>query len=128
MSLKVLSDRSKIKTETTEQGFKYWINRPFIANTLRAELQVVDVLLLPKEEIRGIEGAVFPSDTEIFWNFLKEKLPEEVTSNICISDDNYQEYLFHSELVIITDIIVQNIVAPAVAQCILNYIKPKGSQ
>ena len=113
--------KSPISISVCDESFETWITKPYINAELRPSLRKADLLIVPREKIRNLQGPVFPAGTEDLYFFLKEKLPD-YHPEICISDEQYQEYAFHGVMLIIGGFIVTVLAAPIFVNVVSEYI------
>jgi hypothetical protein len=109
--------------EDTNQTFSTWIDRPYIPNQIKPQLQKANVLIIPREGFREHTEPVFPVGTEEFLNFLRDNTDKGIVPDICIADKDYRELALHGALIIIGSFVVTSIVAPIIVDLISEYIK-----
>lgn len=82
-----------------------------------------DVLLYPNKFCRENIHNCFPEQTMYFYNYLKEEATkQDVTVDICASDENYLELELHSDLANLPHLIVTSIALPIVTKLIASYL------
>lgn len=95
--------------------------REYLTNEISSTIKNANVLLIPDETYT--DYPVFPENTISFFNFLKEHTEENNLSiDICISDDNYKELEMHDAMVILSAIIVQEPFYSIIINLISNYL------
>jgi hypothetical protein len=89
-------------------------------------IKKANLLTLPFEGIKGLERPVFPEETMTFFNFIKENEGNSLISDICISDDQYQELELHADLITIPLLILlDKLILPVATGLITNYLSEK---
>jgi hypothetical protein len=82
----------------TNENFETWLNKEFITSELKELLIQKSILLIPFENLRDTPNPfLFPVGTENILRYFKENLPENQSIDICITDENYQEFAFYSD-------------------------------
>lgn len=77
-------------------NFDYWISQPFIPEYLKADLLNANILIVPMLGFRDSVLPNFPVGTESIMTFFRENLPNDVSIDICISDEDYNELGLYS--------------------------------
>ena len=67
------SKEKEVVIEDTDHDFSYWLNRPYISEELRKELEKSDILIIPKEGIRDFDTPLFPVKTEEIFTYMRNK-------------------------------------------------------
>lgn len=120
-------------TETNE-NFSTWLDKDFVTDDLKKLISNASILMVPYENYRDTSNPfLFPVGTEVIFRYFKEKLPKELLIDICISDDDYQEFAFFSNYkrlgnFIIKDVAVPIFVAILSAYVYDNYIKEDNTK
>ncbi|MDA2233792.1 hypothetical protein PDM89_11930 [Bacillus cereus] len=121
-----LSKKTKfLNVEQVTENMDTWINRSYITEPLKEELQKANVLILPKEGFRDYKEPVFPIGTEDIYIFFKEHSNEKFSPEICIEDKDYKELALHSSLLILGSFAVTVMVAPIFVDVISHYLEKK---
>lgn len=121
----VRKDSVEFSISETSENFSYWLNRPYISEELRKELNKSTLLVVPSENFRGKDGPYFPNSTEDFLDFLRSNAKEGLVPDICIEDSQFKTIALHHDLIVLGGIVVTAIVAPVAADIIGEYIKRK---
>ena len=106
----------------TNESKEYWINQDFIPQNLKTKLKNSNVLFIP-EERKGEMG--FYSDTLPFLEYLEKVGGEQINPNICMDENDYQEFILHSDVIRIGKIIIEYIILPIFANYLYDYLKNK---
>jgi hypothetical protein len=72
-------------TDTTE-NFKIWLEKSYIDIELKNLLSNASILIVPFENLRENIGPVFPTGTDFLLQYFRNRLPQEIGIDICISD------------------------------------------
>lgn len=116
-------NETEFAVEDTDETFSTWIDRPYIPDELRPQLQRANVLIVPREGFREHAEPVFPVGTEELLNFLRDNTDKGVVPDICIADKDYRELALHDALIIVGSFVVTSIVGPIIADLISEYLK-----
>lgn len=116
-----------IEVEETEETFNTWINKDFVPQNVQSQLKQANLLIVPEEQVSDISGPVFPKSTEHLWLQLQKSTPAGVRADICVGEE-YEEYAFHGELLIIAQFVAEYVVAPLVVSWLYDYIKSKAKK
>lgn len=83
-------------TESNE-NFETWLNKGFVTDELKQLVSNASILIIPFENLRDTKNPLlFPVGTDEILRYFKEKLPEGQLIDICITDEDYQEFTFFS--------------------------------
>ena len=86
-------------------------------------LKKAAVLLLPTDLLPEYEGPVFPTTTPEVLRVLSENLDDEVTVDAAVLDEEYIEFEYRSEMVILPVVFVANaVLLPLVVNILGSYI------
>lgn len=118
---------AELNVEETEQGFETWATKDYITSETAERIQNAQVLVLPVENFRDVEGPLFPSKTEEFYRYLRANVPKEHKVEICIEDEDYQELALHYDLIILAGLLVADVSFPIVLNVVSDYIYAKLS-
>lgn len=102
---------------------EYWAKRPYVPDDLRERILKADILIVPRENFRGIEDPLFPTGTEETYAFLKARLPMGVSVELPIADEAYEELALHSALIILGIFIATQIATPVLVSLLSEAIK-----
>ena len=92
---------------------------PELQNNLRA----ASVVIVPTDLGREHEGPVFPNTTREVYQRLREELDEGTIVEAAIRDENYEEFLLHSDDVILPVLfITREIIVSGVVNILASYI------
>jgi len=106
-------------------GFGYWLERPYVSAELREQLVQANVLIVPVERFRQHEGPLFTTGTEELFHFLRAQSPGGVVVDICIEDNDYQEYSLHDATIEIAHLVIGSLVLPLVVHVLWRFIEKR---
>ena len=90
---------------------------------LQKNLQAASVLIIPTDLGREHEGPVFPNTTRDVYQRLREELGESAIVEVAVRDEDYEEFLFHSDDVILPVLfIAREILVSGVVNILASYI------
>ena len=90
---------------------------------LQNNLQAASVLIIPTDIGREHEGPVFPNTTREVYQRLREELDESAIVEAAVRDEDYEEFLFHSDDIILPVLfIAREILVPVVVSILASYI------
>ena len=100
---------------------------------LQNNLREASVVIVPTDLGREHEGPEFPNTTREVYQHLREKLDEGVIVEAAISDEDYKEFLFHSDDVIFPVLfVVSEMLVPGIVSTLASYLydrfKSRGGQ
>lgn len=107
----------EISVKESDKGREYWLGRPWLAQR-RADVQQADVLIVPWEDFRENEPALFPKGAADLALRLAELGPLSV--ELAVDEDQYQEILLHSKMHRIPTVLATLLVLPAFAGMLGN--------
>ena len=107
----------EITVKESDRGREYWLDRPWLIDRREAALDA-DVLVVPWEDFREGESALFPQGAADLVQQLSEKGP--LTLFIAIDEERYQEILLHSKKHRFPTMLVKAIALPALAGMLGN--------
>lgn len=81
----------------SNENFSTWLTKEFVTDELRESISKASILIVPFENLRDTPKPIFPIGTEEILRYFKEKLPVEHPIDICITDEDYQEFAFYSD-------------------------------
>jgi hypothetical protein len=114
-----------VEISETDHSFDYWLSKSFVSAELKDTLSKADILIVPEENIRESSGPCFPSHTSELYKYFKEELPSDLSIDICISDEDYEEYAFYHADITICSFVVTAIALPFVSNILASYIAQK---
>src|SRR5699024_2567670 len=82
----------------SHESFETWLSKDFVTDELKQLVSSASILIVPFENLRDTPNPLlFPVGTEEILRFFKEKLPKDQLIDICITDEDYQEFAFYSD-------------------------------
>ena len=120
--------QSALVSEPSIDTFDTWINKPYIPENIKQQLKTANLLFIPVEKIRNHEGPVFPTETERLYKYVKQNAKDGLAPAICIAKDDYEEYTFHSVMLILGFFIALNIITPVFVNLLSDYIKERAKE
>lgn len=122
-------ETEKIKSLNVVEGmytFEGIKDLPYSPKDLIDSMKSSDILLMPYQDFREGYLALFPEETIKFFEYVKEECENKnLNADICISDEDYKEIELHSEVINISDILVQSWVVPIITGIIASYLYKK---
>lgn len=115
----------EIVIKDSNQDFDYWLNRPYISNNLKRELQSSEILIIPEEGIREFNIPLFPVKTEEVFTYMRNAISGDQSINICVEDKDYKELALHHDQINIATFIVTSALLPIFINLLSNYIQEK---
>lgn len=107
-------------------SFSEIYSKPYIPEKYINEIRNAQILLVPYENFRGRTDYFFPEQTHEIYEIIKEEASKNgVLTEICISDEEYQELELHAETVNIPVIIVTSFAFPIVVNAISYFLIKK---
>lgn len=98
----------KIEVGETDITFESIYNKPFIPQDYIEDIKNADILIIPEENFREEGDVLFPETTREFLEYLREGIPEDMSVDIAISDEDFRKIELHSDLVNVATIIVSS--------------------
>lgn len=100
---------------------------------LKDALHAATVLIVPTDLSPEYERPAFPNSTKDVYHLLREALGDRATVEALVCDDDYAEFAYHSEQLILPNLyIVDNVVLPLVISLLASYLfdllKTRGDQ
>lgn len=112
-------------TDTTD-NFESWLNKEFVTDELRKLISDASILIVPFENLRDTPNPLlFPIGTEEILRYFKEKLPTEQLIDICITDEDYQEFAFYSDYKRLGNFMVKSVAVPIFVTILSAYVYDK---
>ncbi len=116
----------KLIISNTKDNFESWLNKEFVSDELRNLISDASILIVPFENLRDTSNPLlFPVGTEEILRYFKDKLPTEKLVDICISDEDYQEFAFNSNYKRLGNYIVKAVVVPTFVAILSQYVYDK---
>jgi hypothetical protein len=106
--------------------FGSWLEKDFVTEELRNLISNASILIVPFENLRDTPNPLlFPIGTEDILRYFKEKLPQEQSIDICISNENYQEFAFYSDYKRLGNFLVKAVAVPVFVTILSAYVYDK---
>ncbi|MDI9872598.1 hypothetical protein [Flectobacillus roseus] len=110
----------------TADNFESWLNKEFVTDELRKLISDASILIVPFENLRDTPNPLlFPIGTEEILRYFKEKLPSEQLIDICITDEDYQEFAFYSNYKRLGNFMVKAVAVPMFVTILSAYVYDK---
>lgn len=123
------STNEDIQVTDSTEDFEFWINKSYIPETLKPQLLLANVLLVPREDYREGVPLVFPVGTGELFAYLRELGDKSIKPEICIQEEDYRELALHFDFVVIPIAIVRYLLAPLFVRAVYDFIKhQKGNK
>ena len=82
----------------SNENFDTWLSKEFVTDELKQLVSDASILIVPFENLRDTPNPLlFPIGTDEILRYFKEKLPDGQLIDICITDEEYQEFAFYSD-------------------------------
>lgn len=116
----------EITITDTKDNFESWLNKEFVTEELRKLISDASILIVPFENLRDTPNPLlFPIGTEEILRYFKEKLPQEQFIDICIADEDYQEFAFYSDYRRLGNFMVKAVAVPLFMTILSSYVYDK---
>jgi hypothetical protein len=110
----------------TNETFDSWLEKGFVTEELRSLISNASILIVPFENLRDTPNPLlFPTGTEDILRYFKEKLPQNQDIDICITDEDYQEFAFYSDYKRIGNFLVKSVAVAVFVNVLSSYIYDK---
>lgn len=107
----------------TNENFETWLNKEFVTGDLKKLLIDKSILIIPFENLRDTPNPfMFPIGTENVLRYFKENLPENQMIDICITDEDYQEFAFYSDYKRLGNFLVKSVAIVIFVNVLSAYI------
>lgn len=113
----------ELKITDTDVNFEVIYDKEYIPQKYLDSIKNANVLLIPHEGFRDKKGYYFPECTSEFYEYLRGK--EEIETEICIDDDEFQKLELHADIIYVATLIIQYVVLPVVTSIISSYLCDK---
>ena len=110
----------------SNDNFETWLNKEFVTADLKKLLTDKSILLIPYENLRDTPNPLmFPIGTDNILRFFKQNLPENLTIDICILDEDYQEFAFYSNYKRLGNFLVKSVAITVFVNILSAYVYDK---
>lgn len=110
----------------SNESFETWLSKDFVTDELKQLVSNASILIVPFENLRDTPNPLlFPIGTEEILRFFKEKLPEGQLIDICITDEDYQEFAFYSDYKRLGNFVVKAVAVPVFVAILSAYVYDK---
>lgn len=107
----------------TDDNFETWLNKEFVTEDLKKLLIDKSILIIPFEHLRDTSNPLmFPIGTEDVLRFFKNNLPQQNIIDICITDEDYQEFAFYSDYKRLGNFLVKSVAIAIFVNVLSAYI------
>ncbi len=121
-------EKDNILITNVNDSFKMWLNKPYISKELKEDLSKANLLIIPEEKYRDYETPIFPNGTLDLHFYIQDNYKNEICSEICIEDKDYNEIALHDNNIWIATIIIEKILLPLIISVLTNFISSKYPQ
>ncbi len=115
----------KLVVNDSIDSFESWLSREYIPNDLKQSLSSASILIVPIEDLRENVDLAFPVGTSELFQYFKENLPTDLGIDICIRDEDYQEFAFFSDYKRYGKFFVKSLAVPVFVTVLSAYITYK---
>lgn len=110
----------------SNESFETWLSKDFVTDELKQLVSNASILIVPFENLRDTPNPLlFPIGTEEILRFFKEKLPEGQLIDICITDEDYQEFAFYSDYKRLGNFVIKAVAVPVFVAILSAYVYDK---
>lgn len=110
----------------SNENFETWLSKDFVTDELKQLVSNASILIVPFENLRDTPNPLlFPIGTEEILRFFKEKLPEGQLIDICITDEDYQEFAFYNDYKRLGNFVVKAVAVPVFVTILSAYVYDK---
>lgn len=107
----------EVSIKESDKGREYWLSRPWLEDR-RSTVQQADVLVVPWEDFRDDEPALYPKGASDFVNDLSST--GSLSMELAVDEDHYFEIMLHSKLDRLPTMLVTLVALPALAGMLGN--------
>ena len=108
--------------------FESALTKPYAPKNVLDELKEANLLIIPNENTGRTMEPVFPETTLDFYEYLKDKAPAEVKTDILASDENFKLLELHSAVLIVAKFIVSVVILPIAVNLVSSYVYDKAKK
>jgi len=109
----------------SKETFESWLAKGFVPEDLKDILSRASILIVPFENLRETPKPLFPIGTEDILRYFKENLPPGEIIDICISDEDYQEFAFYNDYKRLGNFVIKNVAIPVFVTIFSSYVYDK---
>jgi len=117
-----------VDVSESSEDFSTWTNQDFISEETRYIIANADILITPLVDFRESAGPTFERGTELILASLRKRLPNDITVDICVNDEDYFELSLNSKYKRLGKFVVTAIVLPIFVNVIADLISENSSQ
>lgn len=107
----------EISVKESDQSREYWLDRPWLSER-RAEVQQADILVVPWEDFRENQPALFPQGAADLVRQIAQY--GSLSLALAIDEDQYSEILLHSKMHRVPTMLITLVALPAFAGMLGN--------
>lgn len=115
----------ELKITDTTENFESWLEKSFIDEELRKILEKASILIVPFENLRNTKISPFPVGTDSILQYFQNHLPEGLTIDICISDEDYQVFEFNNNYRKIGKFVLSSVVVSTFVNIFSSFVYDK---
>lgn len=97
LSMTSSTQKPKIQVQVVPNQLPRILERAGDDADFKAQLERASVVLVPEEGYPRADGPVFPPNTEPFFAHLRDGLPESLTADLAVQDEDYMELGLHAD-------------------------------
>ncbi len=118
----------QLKITDSEINFNLIYEKPYVPQKYINDIKKANILLIPTENSNRYEHPIFPELTLEFLDYVKENTPDDIITDIAISDDDFNRLELHSTAVTVATVIVTSVILPIAIEVISAYLYDKLKQ
>lgn len=111
----------RLEVKKTNKNREYWTTREWLETHHRADIRAADIIILPWENFREGQSALFPQGTTAVVQHLKRHLPERKVA-IAIERDQYKEIALHAREWRFPALLLSIVLLPALSDVIATQL------
>ena len=108
----------QLKITDSEINFNLIYEKPYVPQKYINDIKKANILLIPTENSNRYEHPIFPELTLEFLDYVKENTPDDIITDIAISDDDFNRLELHSTAVTVATFIVTSVILPIAIEVI----------
>lgn len=116
----------ELQITETDENFETWLGKEYVTSDLKQVLSNASILIVPFDNLRDtINPYLFPVGTEEILRYFREKLESDQYIDICITDEDYQEFAFYSDYKRLGNFLVTTVAIPLFVSVLSSYVYDK---
>lgn len=117
-------EKEKLEVKEIKFNMDIYLQNYIRDKNLKAAVKNADIILLPYNNFREVQGPIFAEENIRFYDYLFANAKNKKVE-ICVEEDDYKEIALHDELINLGIIFLNGLLLPIISGLILDYIKNK---